>query len=344
MELADVSVRLTTEQTESLREACAGAAGKVTGQPLDREAVLAAARGAARALPDRLIEALGSFRVAGNPLGTLVVEGVPTDAVLPPTPAGGDLDDWSALPVATMVQLAICAELGDVIGYADEKQGRLVQDVVPVAGAETRQENSGTVWLELHTENGFHPYKPDHLTLLCLRSDPAAEGRTVTGAVRQVLPRLSAECVQRLRRPDFRIRHSSSFSATQPARWSAPLAVLTGPAGDPELTADFHAMRPLTAAAAEALAELRAAIEDALVGTVLLPGTMIIVDNRAAVHGRTAFTARHDGTDRWLRRCFTVADLRRSRGARPTGSRVCLPLHDLADAGSAPALASAAAA
>ena len=33
------------------------------------------------------------------------------------------------------------------------------------------------------------------------------------------------------------------------------------------------------------------------------------VDNRRAVHGRSEFRARFDGTDRWLQRTFVVDDL-----------------------------------
>jgi L-asparagine oxygenase len=36
---------------------------------------------------------------------------------------------------------------------------------------------------------------------------------------------------------------------------------------------------------------------------------LLIIDNRRAVHGRTAFTPRYDGRDRWLKRAYLVSDL-----------------------------------
>ncbi len=75
-----------------------------------------------------------------------------------------------------------------------------------------------------------------------------------------------------------------------------------------------------------ALAELREHLLGALVGTVLEPGDMLIVDNRKAVHGRTGFTPRYDGEDRWLRRCFTVSDIRASHPQLYPASRVHRPL------------------
>ncbi|MEU7260977.1 TauD/TfdA family dioxygenase [Streptomyces rimosus] len=102
--------------------------------------------------------------------------------------------------------------------------------------------------------------------------------------------------------------------------------MLSGPADSPEIVADFHAMDPLDETAARAFDELREAMLAVLAGTVLEAGELIIVDNRAAVHGRTAFRPRYDGQDRWLRRCFTVAGLRPSRATRAAGSQVCAPL------------------
>ena len=49
---------------------------------------------------------------------------------------------------------------------------------------------------------------------------------------------------------------------------------------------------------------------------VLEPGDLLVVDNNVAVHGRSPFTARFDGTDRWLQRSFVVADLAPSAGER----------------------------
>ena len=37
-------------------------------------------------------------------------------------------------------------------------------------------------------------------------------------------------------------------------------------------------------------------------------GDLLIVDNRRAVHGRSQFTPRYDGFDRWLQRMSVVRD------------------------------------
>jgi L-asparagine oxygenase len=45
-------------------------------------------------------------------------------------------------------------------------------------------------------------------------------------------------------------------------------------------------------------------------------GDLLIVDNSVAVHGRSPFTPRFDGTDRWVQRAFVVADLTASEADR----------------------------
>ncbi|WP_435888864.1 TauD/TfdA family dioxygenase [Streptomyces niveus] len=47
----------------------------------------------------------------------------------------------------------------------------------------------------------------------------------------------------------------------------------------------------------------------------LEPGDVLVVDNDMVVHGRVPFTARYDGTDRWLKRASVRVPGRRTRPA-----------------------------
>jgi L-asparagine oxygenase len=276
-------------------------------------------------LSDDLVDVIEDFRLNSNPYGTLLLRGMPIGEV-PPTPASGVGPDWPALACADTALAVVLSALGDPIAYADEKDGALIQDVIPVTGEEDQQENSGSVLLEFHTENGFHPHKPHYVGLLCLRQDHLGVAATATASIQRALPLLSGATIDCLRRPLFQIRLSSSFTRVGMAPRHCPAApVLSGHPLQPQLTADFHATQPLTEEAALALSELRAVLEEITVGVVLAPGDLILVDNRAAIHARTAFVPRYDGRDRWLRRMSTVSDIRESSGARPLSSRVCSP-------------------
>ena len=52
------------------------------------------------------------------------------------------------------------------------------------------------------------------------------------------------------------------------------------------------------------------------------PGDLLIVDNHGALHGRTPFSRRGDGRDRWLLRTFVARDLARSAKDRPGNGRI----------------------
>ncbi|GGV02275.1 L-asparagine oxygenase [Streptomyces litmocidini] len=327
--LDDVTITLTHAEREAAGDVFAASARALKDRPLDDEELLTEAGFAGLRLPRRVLEALGRFRRHGNDAGALLLRNMPVDLAPPATPADGFLPHWNDLPVATFAQLAVASTVGDVIAYADEKLGRIVQDVTPVEGAERRQENSGTVYLELHTEDGFHPSKPDFITLLCIRPDHERTARTVVGAAARALPLLSRRTAAVLREPRFRLRVSSSFGDGSGDLLTGPLPVLSGTAAVPDLLADFHAMDALDEEAGAALEELRSAFLATLRGGVLEVGDLLVVDNRTAIHGRSQFAARFDGTDRWLRRCFAVTDIRSSRAARPAGSRVCRPLRDI---------------
>ncbi|MDJ0384276.1 TauD/TfdA family dioxygenase [Streptomyces sp. G-G2] len=266
---------------------------------------------AAAALPSEVRRALISFRDEGNPSGTLVLRGLPLGA-LPPTPdRAEDEPHWTAVSVATLSQLMVMSVLGRSISYSDEKNGDLVQDVSPKRGAEERQENSGSILLELHTEDGFHPAAPHFLSLICLRGDRDGLAATVTGGIGDVLPELDEETVAALRRPEFRTKFSTSFvHDTHEEVLTPPVPVLCGARANPDLRVDFHGTVGTTPGARAALAALEDAVLGSLRGIVLEPGELIILDNRRTVHGRTGFTPRYDGADRWLRRSFALADLR----------------------------------
>ncbi|MFB7295528.1 TauD/TfdA family dioxygenase [Streptomyces rubiginosohelvolus] len=316
------AVPLTADDAVRIERAALAVARDHEGGSLHDAALLHAVELAAAALPAPVRRALISFRDKGNEGGCLLLTGLPV-GTLPPTPdRSEDEPHWSRVPMATIAQLMVMSVLGRSISYSDEKSGRLVQDVCPKRGAERRQENSGSVLLELHTEDGFHPNPPHFLSLICLRADHEETAATVTGGIGDVLPLLDTETVEALRRPEFRTGFSSSFVQDgSTGVLTPPMPVLSGGDDCPDLRVDFHTTTATTAQARAALRRLEQAMLSSLRGLVLLPGDLIVLDNRRAVHGRSDFTPRYDGQDRWLRRSFVVTDLRPVSGHLGRGRR-----------------------
>ncbi|GGS42018.1 MULTISPECIES: TauD/TfdA family dioxygenase [Actinokineospora] len=288
-------------------------------EQVDDPGWVTAAREAGAELPAALRRPLRAFRRDPGDAGTLLLRGLPIDAEsLPPTPTvDGSVQRMVTVPAAVLMMIA--CELGEPTAFRAEKTGALVQDVVPVPGKETFQGNAGSVLLTFHNENAFHRHRPDYVLLLCLRPDHDRIAGLRTVCVREVLPLLTPDTRAALASPEFLTAPPPSFGGDGA---SVPHAVLHGAADDPDLRVDLAATTPLTPRAEVALGELGRAFEQATRTVRLTPGDLAIVDNRVTVHGRTDFTPRYDGEDRWLQRTFVTADFRRSRDHRPHDGHV----------------------
>jgi len=264
--------------------------------------------------PTEVRRTVREFRRHSGPDGSLVLRQLPISARdLPPTPmVKGSVQHTPSLPAAMLLLFA--AGLGDPAAFAAEKSGALVQDVVPVPGQEEVQGNVGSVELTFHTENAFHPHRPDYVMLLCLRPDHEGTAELRTSCVRRVLPLLKPGTREALGRPEYVTEAPPSFG---PAGGGTAHAVLTGDPDDPDWCVDEAATRGVTPEARAALAELGEVVHRTYTAVRLRPGDLAVVDNRVTLHGRSAFIPRYDGRDRWLQRTFAFSDLRRSRDHRP---------------------------
>ncbi len=295
------------------------------------EFVRAAAR-AGRLLDPPVHDALCDFADQGDGSGALLVRGMPIGRVgaTPSSPrATPDKDHVSELTLLTVAR-----RLGQPVGYAPEHGGQIVQNLLPTAddvGCQTS--TSSGVELEFHTETAFHPHRPRYLLLLCLRGEPTAQ--TLLTSIRHVIDRLSPAVRQVLREPRFRTSVDESFLRSEPhptnagatggrggtgaplwPRMSEPVPVVSGPESAPTFTFDADLMVGLDPQAELALAQLDELVRRDHVGLALEPGDLLVVDNAVAVHGRSSFPARFDGTDRWLQRTFVVPDLAPSASER----------------------------
>jgi L-asparagine oxygenase len=304
------------ELTDGERSEIGVLAEQLTRTPpglLDDPEWLARARQASCRLPVRLMEAVRQYRHDSGQAGTLFVARLPIDEEsLPDTPNVPESVERAAA-VPSVVAMLIGLQLGELVAYREEKSGALVQNVVPVPGLETTQSNAGSTPLELHIENAFHPHRPDYVGLMCLRNDHAKQAGTLVSSVRQALPLLDAQDRELLHEPRFVTAPPPSFRAGEHA---TAHPVLDGSTDDPNVCLDLSATTPLDDDAKQALERLRNVLVEVAVPLALRSGEMAIVDNRFVLHGRSHFTPRYDGRDRWLHRVYVHLDNRRSRSHR----------------------------
>ena len=288
----------------------------------DPEAFLIAARAAAGAAPMRVQQALAA--VANDPAahGVLLLRNLPQERELPATPLDGALPEGRALRVALGAHLGLAQMVAQPFGYVHERRGTIVHAIAPVPGHErSGTSKSSETLLNMHSEISWNAQRPSHLVLSCLRADHAGEALTLLASAREALARLDASHVALLRQPLFRIPAPESFRVGHGGAvlYSDPSPLVSGPEDLPELRMNRFIVG-VSPEAIAAHAELAAALEhpDVVEAVRLRPGQMLVIDNRKYVHGRTRFTPRLDGTDRWLFRSYLRPsgwDARRFPGA-----------------------------
>jgi alpha-ketoglutarate-dependent taurine dioxygenase len=282
------------------------------GTELDEQFVKAAGR-AGRALPESVFDALADFTDTPSPSGALLLRGLPVGNV-PPTPESPTA--WTRKDLSSeFTLLTIARRLGHPVGYQPEHGGDIVQNIVPTRSAASRQTStSSRVELMFHTEAAFHPHRPRYLLLLCLRGDPSAI--TTLSSINDVLPRLDDATIDVLFERRFRTAVDESYLHGKRNVLGTPMAVLSGTRQRPSMVFDADLMVGVDSEAELALQALGGAVVSCQHGVVLEAGDLLVIDNSVSVHGRSPFTPRFDGTDRWLQRTFVVSDLALSAADR----------------------------
>ena len=306
--VVDTLVTVPTVDASRWRVASAGALGSDLGEEL----VHAAAVGA-RDLPFEVDDALLRFTVAPPRAGALLLRNVPIGE-LPPTPPAPETHVDKDL-ATELTLLTVARRLGQPVGYVPEHGGRIVQNIVPTqTDADRQTSTSSRSNLMFHTETAFHPHRPRYLLLLCLRGDPAAH--TTLASVHDIMDHLPDDLVEVMFEPRFRTAVDASFLAGRTNELGPARPLVTGTRDEPTFIFDADLTVGIDTTAEDLLAAVRSAIAEVETSVVLEPGELLVVDNNVAVHGRSPFSARFDGTDRWLQRTFVVTDLAPSAADR----------------------------
>ena len=267
---------------------------------------------------------LTNFSMDGNADGVLSLRNFSQDPNLPPTPTGSGIAVRKSTFRSENYLASVGMALGEIVGYAQEKNGAFWQSLNPTKVNESRQTSeSSASLLEFHTEVMFHPHMPDYVLLYGLRQDPEQLARTIVSSVRQFHRLLPLRTRDTLFQPLFKTGVDPSFGNVDGLAGTGPAtSVFYGDPEDPFFRFDLDLMVGLTPEARTALKDLRHWVNKTKVEVTITPGSLLIIDNRRTVHARSEFQAHYDGRDRWLERVSVVKDLRASLSDRAKGSRI----------------------
>jgi L-asparagine oxygenase len=308
-------IDLPRRVTDELYTTFAGPPGLTT----DPGSLLARLLQACAVLPAEVVAQLLAFRASPSAPTAVLISGLPIDRDLPPTPTDGAGRSAKHGSISECAILSVAVLLGEPVAYRAEKDGALVQDVFPTrAHRDTPSNESSEASLGFHTELTFsrsfpdrplHAASPDFVLLLGLRCPADRLATTSVVDLGAVCRRLDQDHVAALREPRYQLMAPYSFTrdgdASRP--WSAPVALLRGPAHAPSMAFDTACgVRALTPDAEKAVAALTDACQDPGLreDVQLRPGDLLAINNNRCAHSRSSFPALFDGRDRWLQRVY----------------------------------------
>jgi len=276
---------------------------------------------ASNRIPMDIAKSFLEFSHHGSETGFLLLDGFSySDVANTPDDNNQKIGEKTIL---AKIQGILMGTIGELVAYEAEGHGKLFQDIIPMKSMETKQMSlSSGAELEIHTEQAFSKLRPDILSLACIRGDPDAF--TYILPVKSIIKNLSHSEIELLRKPLWTTSVDLSFKLYGQefieGDVRGPMPIISGPEDDPRLLFDQDLMTGITEEAHQMIAKIVDIYYTHRIRHNLIPGQIIFIDNNRAVHGRSPFSPKYDGADRFLVRCFATFDYKKSAHARTSSA------------------------
>jgi L-asparagine oxygenase len=194
-------------------------------------------------------------------------------------------------------------EMGLTPLITEEKEGRMIHDIIPIENNADSYSNEGSGMFPMHVEVPHYDIetRPSFVLLYCVKGNPKAETHVLP--VYKLLDKLSGSVLESMRKPIFEAKFGESFG--NPQTYTTPLLHEDG-----RVTIDLAEMYGVDDEGRAVLEIVRKTIElykNQMVQSVVLHrGQYIIFDNKRCLHSRSDFKnhVTYDGSQRWLKRVY----------------------------------------
>ena len=203
--------------------------------------------------------------------------------------------------------LQLSRSVGDVFGYSDLQNGKLIQEIFPIFEDRNKQLGSGSVHLELHTEDPALAYRADVLGFLCVRNDDKIPNLLSCPDFSTV----DATLKHRLTENRYTILSDRPSTIEYKPKALEAAVLQESPAEgygfiyDP-VYVDYSRMSQCEELVFKDFIKL---VESATFNLSMNEAQVLFINNYKCAHGRPRFTPRYDGTDRWLKRVQISKDV-----------------------------------
>ncbi|MEZ9291287.1 TauD/TfdA family dioxygenase [Vibrio lentus] len=273
-------------------------------------------------LPESLLEAAFNYEQSFHPPAAIVFKNLPTDSELPLTPFCPNSVEGKNTSVSENLLCVLAMLFGEPYAISTESLN-LVNNLIPKKTDLNKFTGLGSRrTLDYHIENSAMRYifkdscTPKGLLIGGLRNEINTPPFTQVSDARVALKRLTDEQVKVLQSKAFIIRVPKRWREVLPEKHiqTNPVPMVEGSIERPIVNAAFYddMVDPITSEASQAFEAFREAIKDVGLNFVVEEGTAIFINNRVALHSRTAFEPHFDENDRpsrWLQRVFVTDHL-----------------------------------
>jgi L-asparagine oxygenase len=268
-------------------------------------------------LTPEILQLLDNFSRPNGP-DAFVIDGLPLDPALEPTPQDGKRPPEKSA-ISESVMAGIIKQMGhQILSYKQEKQGAAFHELVPIAGHEMIQSNAGRVKFGFHTDNSHLParFRQEGIALFGLRNETDVATLLIT--LDDIKAVISPELLLKLRYPIYRISAPLSFDL---AGWSVltePRPIIwTDDNGIDRIALPRSNFKQANAEADAAMKKFRKLLDNMKPRHVVLgPGRFLAFRDNRALHGRDTVIG-----DRWVQRVYFSKSLALHRAATNSDSR-----------------------
>ncbi|MBL6449336.1 TauD/TfdA family dioxygenase [Fulvivirga sp. 29W222] len=250
--------------------------------------------------------------------GAVLISGLPMDPDLPDTPEkGGSLSPEYKKTFVTEAMLMAFGNLTNTEPFNFRQEGwgmaPLIDNIVPVLKLKDQRGAGGySNDFPFHCESTWHRKRPDFLILAGIRS--AQNAKTLVFSANQLKGTKwyeeagKMEGKFRLKAPDLYLKmEAEGIPMGTPHHSSmSPLAIKEGMV---ELNLNFNGIDCIDQDSVDWMHSLEQFIEDNSVGTILQPGSLLILNNSRTCHTRTGYIPDFNKKDRWFIRGYFKRDL-----------------------------------
>lgn len=206
---------------------------------------------------------------------------------------------------------------GEVFAFKEEYSGAKIKNIFPRKDVSTYDNNNyGAHLLNLHTEVAWANFRPDYIVLLCINN--ANDGGIPTDiiSIDTLRQKMSTDDLDRLQHPEFRIGIPEMFrsSVNETYHWTQPIPLVEKTGMDLRIRANMSFVRSFKTRYASTLSRLQQICEKYSTPITLKTGDVLVINNNKALHGRRAFNAKIDGSDRWMQQVYISGQMENYRG------------------------------